>query len=66
MKITPNQVFLHGEDRYEPDTEYDVSEADGVYFVRNGWAASPELDEPGSTPVAADLDVHDAASGQEG
>jgi hypothetical protein len=58
VKITPNQVFLHGADRYEEGTEYDVSDADGTYFVNAGWADSDEFERE------TGLDVHDSQSGQ--
>ncbi len=41
--ITPNQVFLHEEDRYEPGQEYEVSPGLAAYFVNAGWADSPTL-----------------------
>lgn len=62
MLITPNQTFLHVRDRYEAGREYDVPEADAVYFTRCGWVDAP----PVTVPAVVDLDVHDATSAQEG
>jgi hypothetical protein len=60
VKITPNQVFLHGYDRYEVDQEYDVSEGLGTYFVLNGWADSDEITSSGEEqPAEVTLDIHD-------
>lgn len=42
-KITPNQVFLHEEERYESGQEYDVRPGLAAYFVNAGWADSPTL-----------------------
>lgn len=62
MKIVPNQVFLHENDRYEPDQEYDVPLEDGVYFCRNGWADSAETETVTSDPdQVIDLDIHNAS-----
>jgi hypothetical protein len=49
MKITTNQVFLHDK-RYEADTDYDVDDDLGKYFVNAGWATSDEYKGiPGTT-----------------
>lgn len=48
MKITPNQPFLDGPRRFEPDQEYDVDDRDGARFVGSGWATSPEYALPGT------------------
>lgn len=44
MKIVPNQVFLHGRERYEPGVAYKVSDPRGQYFIECGWAT--EVDGP--------------------
>lgn len=59
MKITPNQVFLHGGVRYEPGQDYDVDPVDGGYFVHNGWADSDAM-PTGTAPAEVDLEVHGA------
>lgn len=64
MKITANQVFLHGEDRYEAGETYDVPDALGGYFVGVGWADADGI-ETGSTPDVVDLEPHDVVQGQE-
>ena len=39
MKITATTTFLHGRERYEEGSEYDVESALAGYFVANGWAS---------------------------
>jgi hypothetical protein len=39
MRITVKQTFLHGRDRFEASDMRVVSDEDGAYFVKNGWAA---------------------------
>lgn len=61
MKIRPNQVFLHGKDRYEPrDEPYDVPLELGYYFCNNGWADSAEVPTGESTTEVVDLDIQTA------
>jgi hypothetical protein len=63
MQITANQVFLHGEDRYEAGQTYDVAPELATHFVLAGWADSPDVTPPGHDSAASDvvtLDVHDA------
>jgi hypothetical protein len=58
VKIKPAQRFRDGNTTYDPGTEYEVDDVDGAYFVRSGWAASPDYTPPGATPpVAAAADV---------
>lgn len=57
MKITPNQVFLHEYDRFEPDNTYEVENDLGNYFIASGWADRAD--------DSHDLDVHDSSLGQE-
>lgn len=53
MKITPTQRFRDGRDTYEPGEEYEVPDMDGAFFVRNGWATSPNYTPPGVEPAPA-------------
>ncbi|HEV2927279.1 MAG TPA: hypothetical protein VGW74_01190 [Propionibacteriaceae bacterium] len=67
MKINPTQRFRDGRTTYEPGTEYDVPDMDGAYFVRNGWATSPDYTPPGVEPaptvdVQPDSVAHKATS----
>lgn len=39
VKIYPNQVFLDGTDRFEPEQEYLVEIRRAVRLERNGWAS---------------------------
>lgn len=57
IPITPNQTFLHGTDRYEPDETYEVTEAEAFYFAANGW-----IDVPAGVDDIREvsLDIHDA------
>lgn len=77
MLITPNQTFRHGKEQYEPETEYDVPDALGFYFVSNGWCASwaevpedlashmPTPPEPATEPVTLDVqDVRQSMSNE--
>lgn len=65
MKIKPNQLILHGAERFAADEEYDVSEGLGFYFVHSGWAE--DVSGATATPVTANaavtLDVQDVGSG---
>ena len=60
MRITPNQAFLHGTVRYEPDEEVDVEPELGRYFVAQGWADSEDADaaipNDGAQEVALDIE----------
>lgn len=51
IKITRGPVKEDGQ-VYEQDQEYDVERDLGVFFVRNGWATSPEYEYP--VPTAPD------------
>jgi hypothetical protein len=65
MKITTNQTFRHDKTTYESDTEYDVSDELGHYFVNVGWAAGGEgAAEPEEQPGEVTLDVADVTSDQ--
>ena len=65
MKITPNQDFLHGHDRYVKGEEYDVPPELAGYFVGVGWADSDEIDGPTEpSPAEVDLDVQGSSQGQ--
>jgi hypothetical protein len=50
MKINPAQRFRDGSTTYDPGEEYEVADVDGAYFVRSGWATSPDYTPPGATP----------------
>lgn len=56
--VEPNQVFLDGKDRYEPDKTYTVSDGKAEYFRMNGWLK----DEVEPTDETVDLDVHSVKS----
>lgn len=60
MKITTNQKFRHDKTTYEADTEYDVSDELGHYFVNVGWAGN---DKP-VTGTETDLEVSDVTTDQ--
>lgn len=69
MKITATQDFLDGADRYVDGQDYEVEAMVGGYFVRNGWATSPDAPPEWSAGVTvmtppADAEVtlepHDA------
>lgn len=38
MRIEALETFLHGRDRYDRGDVCLVTDAEGEYFVRNGWA----------------------------
>lgn len=38
MKIKAISAFLDGEDRYEKNGEYSVTDLKGVIFMAHGWA----------------------------
>jgi hypothetical protein len=42
MRIKTTTTFLHGESRYKENTEHNVGDEEGRYFVNNGWATSDE------------------------
>lgn len=59
--VVPNQVFLHGSDRFEPGERYTVDINLARYFERNGWVeGSTEI------PGPAELDVDDSTLGVRG
>ena len=63
MRILPNQVFLHEEDRFEPNTVYEVDDQLGFYFCANGWSEAVDTDYvpvAEDQPPVADLDIHSA------
>lgn len=65
MKITTNQAFRHDKTTYEPDTEYDVPDELGHYFVNVGWAAGFDgAAETGEQSRETTLDVADVTSDQ--
>jgi len=66
IRITANQDFLHGEDRYVKGEDYDVEPELAGYFVGVGWADTDEDVKPTATPPPAevDLDVQSSAQGQ--
>ena len=55
-KIMPNQVFLHGDKRYERGTEYEVEDGLAMYFTLNGWTTDSGNDETPGVPVTLDID----------
>ena len=73
MKITPNQDFLHGHDRYAEGVEVDVEPTLGYYAIGNGWAVSPDVEGWSGSVTAAtpaepvepvELEPHDAGGDQ--
>ena len=42
-RIRPNQLFLHGTERYEKGQVYRVPIADARYFERAGWLESSSV-----------------------
>lgn len=60
MKITTNQKFRHDKTTYEADSEYDVSDELGHYFVNVGWAGPYKP----STDTETDLEVADVTNDQ--
>lgn len=62
MRIIPMQRFRDGRNTFEVGEEYAVPDADAVYYVRSGWAASPDYTAPDvAAPTTVDL-VPDSAS----
>jgi hypothetical protein len=51
--IVPNQTFLDGYDRFEPDQEYEVDDDRGAYFVSQRWASSPDRPDEFAAEVTA-------------
>ena len=57
IRIIPNQLFRDGNITYSPNKEYDVDRDNGVYFVRCGWAASPDYTPPSGSSQPAVVDI---------
>lgn len=67
VKITPNQDFLLGYDRYEEGVEYEMSMELGSFCVNVGWADTDDDVDPTITQAPADeLKVDNSEIGQEG
>ena len=58
MKIKVLMDFLEGRDSYIKDDTRTVSEAEGAYFVKNGWAEDTE-----GKVATTDLDIHNSTIG---
>ena len=66
MKIEVLKLFLHGRDRFEAGDIRTVSDEDGAYFVKNGWAKPAGTPTPASpSPAAVKLDIKSATHAQE-
>ena len=57
-KIVPNQTFLDGTDRFEPDQEYEVEDARAYYFAKNGWLAGSAGISGGDVTLDVDATSH--------
>jgi hypothetical protein len=55
MEIIPNQLIKDGGERYEPGRTYEVDDATGTYFVRNGWASAEGVET--GEPAAGTVDL---------
>jgi hypothetical protein len=53
VKFTPTRRFRDGANTYEPGTEYEAADIEAAYFVRSGWAVSPDYTPPGVAPAPA-------------
>jgi hypothetical protein len=58
VKIIPNHTIKEGGQVYDAEQEYDVDHDLGVFFVRNGWATSPEYEYPAPAATTHDLQPH--------
>ena len=58
MKIKVLMDFLEGRDSYIKDDTRTVSEAEGAYFVKNGWAEDTE-----GKVATIDLDINNSVIG---
>jgi hypothetical protein len=55
MEIIPNQLIKDGGERFEPGEIYEVDDARGTYFVRNGWAEAEGVETGEPAAGAVDL-----------
>lgn len=62
VTIVPNQVFLHGPDRFEKGKAYKVGVGLARYFERNGWI---EGSDPVPPPTVS-VDIDNGVIGQSG
>lgn len=66
MRIEALETFLHGKDRYDQGDVCLVTDAEGEYFVRNGWARDVDGDVPTGDRQASHgktVDVHGSVLG---
>jgi hypothetical protein len=63
-RIIPNQKFRHDVETFEKDNTYEVDDALAEYFVRVGWASSPDLEVSPDEPGEVTLEVDKAEHGQ--
>ena len=65
MKIKVLMDFLEGRDSYIKDDTRTVSEAEGAYFVKNGWAEDTEgkVATGEEASGTTDLDINNSVIG---
>jgi hypothetical protein len=64
-KITPNQDFLHGKDRFKKGKEYEVDDGAAYYFAMNGWLEGSDV-KGLPEDVEVTLSVDNVRHGQKG
>lgn len=67
MRIKCLDTFLHGRDKFVKGDTRTVSQTDGEYFCKNGWAEDIGGDTPTGDAASGDtiLDVQDVAQNQD-
>lgn len=63
IQATPGD-FLDGERRFVKGQKYDVTDEEGYYFCKMGWAKNlDEETEPDEQPSEVNLDIHSSTIG---